>query len=155
MNFNMEKTTVRDISRLINTACLTADASTSLERLAEMLCSSDRYKIYLNDGDACLCGIVQAKQIAMKVLEFSRKDSEKKDMLPTIAFALNSVNGSELAEPAVTVNGETPLVTVLELMDQNHIREIAVVDDGGRLIGTLEAKNILSTYLREKAEAYL
>ena len=39
-------------------------------------------------------------------------------------------------------------------MDQNHIREIAVIDDENHLIGTLEAKNILSSYLQEKAEAY-
>lgn len=35
MKSNLEKTTVRDLARLINTSCLTADASVSLEKEPE------------------------------------------------------------------------------------------------------------------------
>ena len=48
-----------------------------------------------------------------------------------------------------------PLKPVLELMDCNRIREIAVVDADQHLIGTLEAKHILSHYLHDKAEISL
>jgi CBS domain-containing protein len=91
----------------------------------------------------------------MKVLELSRQRADEEDMLPAITFALNAQTGKDLAEAAVTVTGDTRLKTVLELMEQNQIREIAVVDADGCLVGTLEAKNILSHYLQAKAKTAL
>ncbi|MBN2161558.1 MAG: CBS domain-containing protein [Pontiellaceae bacterium] len=155
MKANLENTTVKNLSYLIKSSCLRAPVNTPLEQLAEMLCSSDRYKVYLEDPEGRLVGVIQAKQIAAKVLELSRDKSEAEDMLPAIAFALNAQAGGELAEAAVMVNAETLLKNVLELMEQNHIREIAVVDGEQRLVGILEAKNILSHYLQAKAESTL
>jgi len=155
MKANLEKTTVKDIAHLIKSTCLRAPGDTSLDRLADLLCSSDRYKVYLEDGDGRLNGVIQAKQIAMKVLELARQKDDEEAMLPAIAYVMNSHCGQDLAEPPVAVRGDTPLKDVLGLMDQNHIREIAVVDEDRRLVGTLEAKNILSHYLRAKAEANL
>lgn len=155
MKANLETTTVKDIAYLINTSCLRADHGTSLEELADMLCVSDCYKVYLENGEGQLVGVVQAKQIAMKILELSRHKEDERDMLPAIAFVLNSECGRDLAEPPVTIPSGTTLKQVLELMEQNHIREIAVVDDGNHLVGTLAAKNILSHYLHAKVEASL
>jgi CBS domain-containing protein len=155
MKTNLEKTTVKDISYLIASACLKAPSNTPLERLADMLCTSVRYKVYLEDADGRLEGVIQAKQIAMKILELSRQKADEEEMLPAITFALNAQTGLDLADKAVTVHSDSLLKTVLELMEQNHIREIAVVDDDGRLVGTLEAKNILSHYLQTKAEIHL
>jgi len=155
MKANLEKTTVKDISYLINTTCLRASAAASLEKLAEMLCTSDRYKVYLEDEEGALCGVLQAKQIAMKVLELSRQKSDEAEMLPAIAYVLNFHTGGEFAERPIKVHPGTLLKEVLVLMDQNHIREIAVVDGDDRLVGTLEAKNILAHYLHAKAETSL
>ena len=155
MKANLEKTTVRDISYLINSSCLRADSETSLENLAEMLCTSDRYKVYLMDSSQRLCGVIQAKQIAMEVLKLSKRKEDAEEMLPAIAYVLNFNHASDLADEAVTVQPSSTLNTVLELMDSNSIREIAVVDEDRHLIGTLEAKHILSHYLHDKAEASL
>ncbi len=155
MKANLENTTVKDLAYLIKHACLKAPADTPLEKLAEMLCSSDHYKVYLEDGAGRLIGIVQAKQIARKVLELSRHKSDEEDMLPAIAFALNAQTGKDLVEPPVSVEGSTKLKKVLELMDQNHIREIAITDDAGQLVGLIEAKHILSHYLQTKTESNL
>ena len=151
MKANLEDTTVKNISYLINSAYLKAPADTPLEKLADMLCSSDRYKVYLENEDGRLEGVIQAKQIAMKVLELSRQKDDEEEMLPAIAYALNAQCGRDLAGPPVTVVADTLLKTVLELMDRNGIREIAVVDQDRHLVGTLEAKNILGHYLRAKA----
>ncbi len=155
MKANLEKTTVKDISYLINTSCLRADSGSSLEKLADMLCTSDRYKVYLMDGSQQLCGVIQAKQIAMEVLKLSKRKEDVEEMLPAIAYVLNFHHASDLAEEAVTVQPSSTLKTVLELMDRNSIREIAVVDEDQHLIGTLEAKHILSHYLHDKAEISL
>lgn len=155
MKANLQKTTVKDIAYLINTACLRADSKTSLEKLAELLCISDRYKVYLEDDRQHLTGVIQSKQIAMKVLELSRQEADEQEMLPAISYVLNFYCGGDLAEAPVTVRSDTHLGSVLELMDQNHIREIAVIDCDGRLVGTLEARNILAHYLHAKAEASL
>lgn len=155
MKANLEKTTVKDIAYLINTACLRAESTTSLEKLADLICASDHYKVYLENKEGQLCGVIQAKQIALKILELSRQQADANDMLPAIAYVLNFNCGADLAETPVTVQAATPLREVLELMEQNHIREMAVVDADQRLIGTLVAKNILAHYLRAKAEASL
>jgi Mg/Co/Ni transporter MgtE len=152
MKSNLEKTTVRDIARLINTSYLTANASTSLEKLAEMLCTSDRYKVYLTDREGRLCGVIQAKQIAMELLRLSKSEDDD-EMLPAQAFMLNSRQGAELAEDAPAVFLTARLGVVLDLMEQNNIREIAVIGEDQKLIGTLEAKHILSHYLQNKAVA--
>lgn len=155
MKTNLETTTVKDISYLIKSACLRAPGDTSLEQLADMLCASDRYKVYLENSDKQLTGVIQAKQIAMKLLELSRQKEDAADMLPAIAFVLNSQCGQDLAEAPVTIQAGTTLRQVLELMDQNHIREIAVVDADNHLVGTLEAKSILAHYMHAKTEASL
>ncbi|MCF7848300.1 MAG: CBS domain-containing protein [Kiritimatiellales bacterium] len=155
MKTNLKTTTVKDIAYLINTSCLRADRGASLEKLADMLCVSDRYKVYLEADNRQLIGVIQAKQIAMKILELSRQKDDEQEMLPAIAYVLNFQCGGDLGEPPVTVQAETSLKQVLELMDQNQIREIAVVDAENHLVGTLEAKNILAHYLHAKAETSL
>lgn len=155
MKANLENTTVKDIAYFINTACLRADSGTSLEKLADMLCVSDRHKVYLENENQQLCGVLQAKQIARKILELSRKKADEQEMLPAIAYVLNFYRGADFAESPVTVESGMHLKQVLALMDENHIREIAVVDAEQHLIGTLEAKNILAHYLHAKAEASL
>ena len=155
MKTNLETTTVKDISYLINSACLRAGTGASLEELAEMLCTSDRYKVYLENPDGRLAGVVQAKQIAMKILELSRQKSDEEEMLPAIAYVINFHHGADLAETPVSVTAETPLKRVLELMQQKSIREIAIVNEAGHLVGTLQAKNILAHYLHAKAETEL
>ena len=147
MKTNLKQTTVRDISYLIHSPCLRADCGASLEQLAHMLCASDRHKVYLEDLDGKLVGVLQAKQIAMKILELSREKNDAEEMLPAIAYVLNFHDAKELSEEPVTVRPSTPLKQVLELMHKNYIREIAVVDDQGHLVGILEAKNILAHYL--------
>lgn len=155
MKSNIEKTTVKDISRLISSPCLQADSQTSLEALAKLLCTSDRYKVYLTDAENQLCGVIQAKQIAMEILTLSTRKEDADDMLPAIAYVLNSRQALDLAETVVSVTSDCTLKEVLMLMNQNSIREIAVVDSDGRMVGTLEAKHILAQYLQAKAEISL
>jgi len=120
-----------------------------------MLCASDRYKVYLESDNGSLCGVVQAKQIAMEILRLSTNEDDAQELLPAQTYMLNVRQGMELAENPMSVTSTTTLRIVLEIMEQNHIREIAVVDEDRQLIGTLEAKHILSHYLREKAIATL
>lgn len=155
MKNNLLNTTVRDIAYLIESSCLRAPGETPLEKLADLLCSSDRSKVYLESEDGRLIGAIQAKQIAVKILELSRQKDDEDEMLPAMAYVLNSQRGQDIADAPVTVDRDTTLKTVLELMDQNHIREIAVVDEDGHLAGTLEARNILAYYLNRKTEASL
>lgn len=153
MKTSLEKTTVKDIEYLINTSCLRANNGASLEKLASMICISDRYKVYLENGEGQLVGVIQAKQIATKMLELSRRESDEEELLPAIAYVLNFFRGQDLAEEPVSVTPSTPLKEVVELMQLNHIREIAVVDQERRLAGVLAAKSVLSHYLKAKGAA--
>ncbi|MBC8207461.1 MAG: CBS domain-containing protein [Kiritimatiellales bacterium] len=155
MKSNLENTTVKDVSRLMNTTCLQAPISTSLETLAEMLCTSERYKVYLTNDCGQMSGVIQAKQIAMEVLKLSKGKEDADEMLPAISYVLNYRQAKDLASEVVSVTVDCSLKTVLNLMDCNSIREVAVVDAEGGLIGTLEAKHILTQYLHAKKEVSL
>ena len=56
MKKNLMNTTVKDIAYLVNPSCLKASSHTPLEKLAEQICSSDRYKVYLEDEEGRVCG---------------------------------------------------------------------------------------------------
>ena len=155
MKKNLRTTRVKDISYLINSACLRAHIDQSLESLAEMLCRSNLYKVYLEDNNGNLKGTIQAKKIAVEMLKLSIGKTEVTDMLPTVSYVLNFHQAADLADPVVAVQPTDTLQKVIELMELNFIREVAVVDEQGRLLGTLEAKHVLSFYLSEKAERFI
>lgn len=156
MNTSVNTLTVKDLSYLINYSGLRAAGETSLEKLADLLCCSDRCKIYLEDENGRLCGVVQARLIAGKILRYVRQnEKDQTDLLPAITYVLNAQRGIDIAEPAISVCFENQVEEVLHLMERNNIREIAVTDEDGHFLGTLEAKNILTHYLRLRAEATL
>ena len=152
MNTNTT-TTVHDLFYLINCAVPRAHVNTSLETIAERLCSSSHNKVYLEDDDGKLQGLIQARDVALKILQYSHAESSFEDCVPLMVFQLNSMKSTELAIQAPVVQQYDTLKTALEVMGDRNVREIAVVDEEGRLIGALEGKTILAYYLNKKSQA--
>lgn len=47
-----------------------------------------------------------------------------------------------MTEPCITVTPETTLVECCDVMEQNQIRRVPVIDDGGRLIGIVALADV-------------
>ncbi len=48
-----------------------------------------------------------------------------------------------MTQPVHTVGPTSPLREVIQLMDANNIRHVAVVDDGARLLGVISQRDVL------------
>lgn len=48
-----------------------------------------------------------------------------------------------MTQPAKTVGPTSPLREVIQLMEANHIRHVAVVDDSQRLLGLISHRDVL------------
>ncbi len=48
-----------------------------------------------------------------------------------------------MTQPARTVGPTSPLREVIQLMEANHIRHVAVVDDSQRLLGLISQRDVL------------
>ncbi len=48
-----------------------------------------------------------------------------------------------MTQPAITVGPTSPLREVIQLMETNKIRHVAVVEDSGRLLGLISHRDVL------------
>jgi CBS domain containing-hemolysin-like protein len=142
---------VNDLFYLINCTPPRTHVDTSLDQISERICISSHNKIYLEDDAGKLCGVIQARQLALKILQLSPAESAFEDLVPLMVFQLNAHSSAELAITPPSVNLSDTLETTLTIMGNQDVREIAVVDDNQHLVGVLEAKTILAYYLNKKA----
>jgi predicted transcriptional regulator len=146
-----KQATVNDLFYLINCTPPRTYVDTSLEQIAERICISSHNTIYLEDDAGKLCGVIQARQIALKVLQLSPAESEFEDLVPAMVFQLNAFSASQLAIAPPSVQLSDTLENTLVVMGKQDVRELAVLDDNRHLVGVLEAKTILAYYLNKKA----
>ena len=48
-----------------------------------------------------------------------------------------------MSTPVLTVRGDTPLQEAVKLMSEHHISGLAVVDEGGELVGELSEQDLM------------
>lgn len=148
MKKNLQETTVKDLDYFINKSFLKIEQTTPIINLLDILSKSHLYKAYVTDENNKLLGIIQAKKIAQEILRFSKNEKKFTEMMPVICFQLNYQKVEDFIEPAHQVKYQSSLEDVLNIMDMKHIREIAVVNEENEIEGVIEAKRILSYYLK-------
>ncbi|WP_235557991.1 CBS domain-containing protein [Sphaerimonospora mesophila] len=68
------------------------------------------------------------------------------------ARALGDSAGELMTTPAVTVSGETSVVSAARLMDRHGVRRLPVVDGHGRLMGIVSRHDLLKVFVRPDEE---
>jgi CBS domain-containing protein len=137
---------VKDLSYLINCNPLCAPADTTQDRIAEILCRSPQNKVYLTDDEGKLCGVIQARHLALKLLQLSPTECDFERQMPLLVFQLNAFRAMDLAVTPRTVQLTQSVENAMAAMADENVRDIAVVDRDGHLEGVLEAKTVLSHF---------
>jgi CBS-domain-containing membrane protein len=57
-----------------------------------------------------------------------------------------------MTAPAITIHPDAALTTAAGLMNAHHLRRLPVVDPGGKLLGIVSRRDLLSVFLRPDAE---
>lgn len=56
--------------------------------------------------------------------------------------------GRLMTSPAITIGPRATVVSAARMLSQHHIKRLPVVDEGGRLVGIVSRKDLLTVFLR-------
>ena len=75
----------------------------------------------------------------------------ERDIARLVAFSSNLSTDTAISEvmskPLITINQNSSIKEVTDLMQQNDIRRIPIVDNKGKLVGIITAKDILRSLM--------
>ena len=75
----------------------------------------------------------------------------ERDIARLVAFSSNLSTDTAISEvmskPLITINQNSSIKEVTDLMQQNNIRRLPIVDDKGKLVGIITAKDILRSLM--------
>ena len=75
----------------------------------------------------------------------------ERDIARLVAFSSNLSTDTPISEvmskPLITINQNSSIKEVTELMQQNDIRRLPIVDNKGKLVGIITAKDILRSLM--------
>ena len=75
----------------------------------------------------------------------------ERDIARLVAFSSNLSTDTAISEvmskPLITINQNSSIKEVTELMQQNDIRRLPIVDNKGKLVGIITAKDILRSLM--------
>ena len=110
-------------------ACCTPQ--TKLTDVARMMAENDCGEIPVvgSRDERRPVGVVTDRDIVMRTLACGDDPMQK-------------TAGDCMSSPCVTVKPETTLVECCDIMEQNQIRRVPVIDDGGRLIGIVALADV-------------
>ena len=65
---------------------------------------------------------------------------------------ISLVAGTMMTEPAITIHPDATIPSAARLMNTHHVRRLPVVDSGGKLVGIVTRRDLLSIFLRPDAD---
>ena len=75
----------------------------------------------------------------------------ERDIARLVAFSSNLSTDTAISEvmskPLITINQNSSIKEVTDLMQQNNIRRLPIVDNKGKLVGIITAKDILRSLM--------
>ena len=75
----------------------------------------------------------------------------ERDIARLVAFSSNLSTDTAISEvmskPLITINQNSSIKQVTDLMQQNNIRRLPIVDNKGKLVGIITAKDILRSLM--------
>jgi CBS domain-containing protein len=104
-------------------------ASTTVDRVAQMMVTNDCGEIPIVDGGNHPIGVVTDRDIVSRIV------AEGKNPSGEVAEAIMST-------PVITVRADAPLDEVVATMEKHQIRRVPVVDDGGCCTGIIAQADI-------------
>jgi CBS domain-containing protein len=107
----------------------TCSAETLLNEVANLMVEADCGEIPVVDASNRLIGVITDRDIVCRVVAKGKNPS--------------AVTAAEcMSEPVVCVNEDTTMADVLGVMEENQIRRVPVVDEGGCCCGIISQADV-------------
>ena len=104
-------------------------AETPLNEVANLMVEADCGEIPVIDASKRLIGVITDRDIVCRVVAKGKNPS--------------SVTAGEcMTEPVVVVTEDTPLASVMQVMEENQIRRVPVVDGSGCCCGIISQADV-------------
>ena len=104
-------------------------AETPLNEVANLMVEADCGEIPVIDASKRLIGVITDRDIVCRVVAKGKNPS-------------SMTAGECMTEPVVVVTEDTPLASVMQVMEENQIRRVPVVDGSGCCCGIISQADV-------------
>lgn len=137
------------VAELMSSNVTTLTAGTGLREAAALMRSTGLSSLPVVDGEGRVAGVLSEGDLLVKVERpapagSSRSFSERRRR----ARWCGTLVGDLMSRPAVIARPDTPAPAAARTMLDYGLERLPVVDDAGRLVGTVSRRDLLVVFLR-------
>lgn len=133
------------VSDVMQTKPVTVDERTTAKEIARLMSARQVSALPVLSSQRLLCGVVSEGDLL-------RSRARHRSFRYWLVRGTHGYGGRTAAElmtaPAITIDREATLATAARRMTQHHVWLLPVVTPGGRLLGVVSRRNLLSIFLR-------
>ncbi len=140
---------VRDV---MTTAVVTVDRLTPYKEIARLLAENRVSGLPVLDAGRHVVGVVTGANLLAQEERraWERMAIPGHGLRPQQHWALAA--GELMSSPAITIGPDTTIAGAARAMSDHRVRRLPVVDSGGRLLGIVSRRDLLSVFLRSDGD---
>jgi CBS-domain-containing membrane protein len=144
----------RKVSDLMTTQVVAVDRAATYEEIARLLAEHQVSGLPVVEAGGKVAGVVtEADLLAVQVGFRRRLLSSQRWVLPSGTAREPGLTAQALmSSPAVTIGQDATVSAAANLMNGSHLRLLPVVDGGGKLVGVVSRRDLLSVFVRPDEE---
>ncbi|MFC4585133.1 CBS domain-containing protein [Sphaerisporangium corydalis] len=145
---------VMNVGEVMGKVAIAVQLDTSFADLVETMRRFKVGAVAVIDPDRRPVGVVSAHDLLLKeitapgdggVFEGARRRRER-------AKAEGGTAGQVMTTPAITVTEATPVREAARIMHDHHVRQLPVIDAGGKIVGTVHQSDLLKIFMRPPSD---
>ena len=138
----------RHVRDVMTTAVVTVGLLTPYKKVASLMAENRVSGFPVLDAEGHVVGVVtEANLLAEEEKRaWERMAVPGHGLRPQQHWALTA--GELMSSPATTIGPDATIASAARAMNEHHVRRLPVVDPGGRLLGVVSRRDLLSVFLR-------
>ena len=146
--------TVRDV---MTTGVVTVDRITPYKEIAQLLAKHKISAVPVLIMGRHVAGVVSEADLLAAQDQAAREDRDRTTgLLPwarhRVAQHPKRTAEELMTKPAITIHPDAPIPRAAAVMHSHHVKRLPVVDPGGKLMGIVSRRDLLSVFLRPDAQ---
>jgi CBS domain-containing protein len=141
------------VRNVMSTDAATVREGTPFKDVVRALAQRDVSAVPVVDREGHVLGVVSEADLLIKQgtqeIEFTRSLANWWRGRRNIRRALAITAAQLMTKPAVTVTDKATVAGAARLMTQHNVKRLPVVDAGGKLVGIVSRKDVLTVFLRK------
>ena len=144
---------VSDVRHIHTLAPITVEADASIASILEAgIAERHCNNVYVVDSQKKLLGVIKTKDILKRLFPVTSLANGISGGVGEIPV-FNAIAAKELMIPAQSVTDSTSLAKIASIFFRENILEMPVVDDNKKIIGHIDASEIIALSMRGENEA--